>query len=64
MESKRELLLTLHVELDWVALAVALLVVPHAGVQPRTGPRNGLQHQALVAHYRVSVSVVVKLFSL
>lgn len=64
IEIKRASLLTFDVELDGVALPVALLVVAHASVQPRSGPRNGLQHQALVAHYRVSLDIVVKLFSL
>lgn len=50
--------LTLDVQRHRIALSVALLVAADTRVQPRTCPRDVLQHEALVLHDRAGARVV------
>lgn len=56
--------LTLDVEHDSVALAVALLVAAHAGVDAGAGPRDVEQREGLVADYCAGAGVVKQRTSL
>jgi len=45
-----DFILTSYVQLDGIALAVALPIAAHAGVDATSGPTGVLEHQTLVGH--------------
>lgn len=54
------MVLTFDVQVEGVALPVALLIAADASVDPSSAARHTLQHQALVANYRPRCWVMVQ----
>lgn len=57
-------ILTLYVQVQWIALAVALLIIADARVNPSSTASDALQHQALITYYRSGRRVVIQRIAL
>lgn len=57
-------ILTLYVQVQWIALAVALLIIADARVNPSSTASDALQHQALITYYRSGRRIVIQRIAL
>lgn len=59
-----EQILTLYVQVQWIAFTVALLIIADARVNPSSTASDTLQHQALITYYRSGRRVVIQRIAL